>query len=167
MDKDLTPGEDRDLTELVFNESRLPVIRAGGQNVLILMLVVYFLLTTALLKYGAFDTGLVYLVAILFGLIIPIIVLRRYSSFVSRIEIQETNMVLMCSLNVVIIPFEQIEYVEFRERSKGMAIMQVQQKNRSYSRRFLLPFVFVESNTMTKQMSELKRSLIHKKILVK
>ena len=153
--------------EIVFSKSLLPVVRAGGQNALILMLAVCFLAILTLWHDTKINLVLAYSGSVLFGLIFPFVIIRRYVSLVSRIEVTGTEIHLLCSLRTLVIPFEGIEYIKFRERSKEMVIMKIKEKKRSYSRRFFLPFFLVKSDYISNAIPKLRQMFADRNIVLK
>lgn len=133
--------ESKGSVELVVNESKTPVLRAGYANLLFVLAPIFALLLDKVLS----EKGLVDIYRAGVLVFIPIVFLGMYSVAVSRINLAQSGLCFVCSFKTVRIPLQRIQDVSLFEIPSCLtACLRVKEKGRIFPHFFY--FIAVSTN---------------------
>jgi len=124
-------------TSVRINESERRVVRAGSVNLLILAIPIYLVLVVGVFKDIGVDVVVKYAIIGFVQLLGVCLFLKVYMSYVSRLDMLNKELHVVCSLQTIIINYEDIDYVRIHSNPVfGVTKIKIKQKGRSSFRVF-------------------------------
>jgi len=155
-------------TKFVISYTETPVIRAGVANILIYVAFNYVILVYVAFRHVLGSTFLSYSLITFFGLAGTLLFLKHYASHISKLEMQQKELKIFCSLSTFVIRYQDIDYVKISfDPLVKLTKIKIKEKTSSSCRTFRLPTPFVKNEVIFNVVPKLKQTFAAHGVSVK